>query len=185
MHKIFNCGLIDELIAKKLFVNSVIKKKSDNELIIKHDTVEIIYPKEWSLEMIKDAAILVLKINKIANRYGFKLIDCHPNNITFVETKPLYLDLGSFAVSQKKLKHTDLVSPFFEFTISYLMPLKIIKKIGFDCGKLFLPSYGRFIKPSLYFKMIYPPTRLLGSTFIDQFISKENWDKLIYKIYLF
>ena len=46
--------------------------------------------------MLRSAAKCVLRINKIANFYGFELCDAHPFNIAFSCDTPLFLDIGSF-----------------------------------------------------------------------------------------
>ena len=60
------------------------------------------YPYEWSFNMLKDAAPVLLEVNNIANQFGFELIDTHFNNIVFDRTKPKYFDLGGFEVIKDK-----------------------------------------------------------------------------------
>jgi hypothetical protein len=56
----------------------------------------ISYPYEWSFSQFKDAALLTLKIQKIALEYGMSLKDASAYNIQFVDGKPLLIDTLSF-----------------------------------------------------------------------------------------
>jgi hypothetical protein len=55
----------------------------------------ITYPGEWSYGMLRDAALLVLEVNRLANTFGYELKDCHPFNVLFDGPRPCYVDLGS------------------------------------------------------------------------------------------
>lgn len=97
---LMDSGLIQELIKKGLLIST----KYCNDLymdgcniLLEHKKVEhVTYPSEWTFHMLKDAANLVLEINKIAIRYGYELRDPHPYNILFVGCSPVYIDFGSF-----------------------------------------------------------------------------------------
>ncbi|MEI6614923.1 MAG: class I SAM-dependent methyltransferase, partial [Chrysiogenales bacterium] len=101
----------DLLIASGLY-----QKLSEDRFMIKHeecrpelsrtpDAYKIIqpllvpfisYPYEWSFSQLKDAALLTLKIQKIALEHGMSLKDASAYNIQFVQGRPLLIDTLSF-----------------------------------------------------------------------------------------
>ncbi len=56
----------------------------------------ISYPYEWCFEQLKDAALLTLKIVKIAVDNGMILKDATPFNVQFPNGKPIFIDTLSF-----------------------------------------------------------------------------------------
>jgi hypothetical protein len=56
----------------------------------------ISYPYEWCFSQFKDAALLTLKIQKIALEHGMSLKDASAYNIQYVQGKPLLIDTLSF-----------------------------------------------------------------------------------------
>ena len=57
----------------------------------------ISYPYEWSFSMLEDAALLHLDIMEEALARGFILKDATPYNVQFIDCKPLFIDVTSFA----------------------------------------------------------------------------------------
>lgn len=101
---LFKSGLILELTQKGLIPKSEITKYKLKEygLIIKHEKIEpLTYPYEWSFSMFKSAAIKIIEINTISQKYGYQLKDCHASNIVFKGMSPLFVDLGSFIILPK------------------------------------------------------------------------------------
>ena len=84
--ELFSSGLIDKLQQEKLIPKTRITDFVLNgfDLVIEHELLQpISYPHEWSFLMLKDAALCVLRINKIALEYGIETKDCHAYNIIF------------------------------------------------------------------------------------------------------
>jgi len=76
---------------------------ADAYQIIQPQLVEFIsYPYEWCFGQLKDAALLTLKIQKIALEYGMSLKDASAYNIQFVEGKPMLIDHLSFEKHEEK-----------------------------------------------------------------------------------
>lgn len=64
---------------------------------IKPDLIDFIsYPYEWSFSMLKDAALLTLKIQKIAVKNEMSLKDASAYNVQFQDGKPIFIDTLSF-----------------------------------------------------------------------------------------
>ena len=97
--KLFSSGLIESLIRKKLFPESVITNYTFEgfELVVHHANLKpVTYPYEWSFSMLKDASKAILEINRIGSKLGYQTKDSHPYNILFQGTEPIFVDLGSF-----------------------------------------------------------------------------------------
>lgn len=102
----------DLLLSSKLY-----QKLTDNNLLIPHQEINdkinvasekcykiiqptkipfISYPYEWSFSQLKDAAILTLKIQKIAIEHKMSLKDASAYNVQFYQGKPIFIDTLSF-----------------------------------------------------------------------------------------
>ena len=105
VNELLKSGLIEELTKKNMFPKTWITNYQigDFPLVLEHKKIErIIYPFEWSFEMLKDAALLVLEINKIAKQYGYQTKDSHGYNILFDRMTPKFVDFGSFIKKEKE-----------------------------------------------------------------------------------
>ena len=96
--ELLNSGLLQLLTSYGLIVQTDITKFYTDEfpLILKHNKLRIIDPSFWTFTAGKDAAISMIIINKIAEAFGYALIDGHPFNLTFDNNKPVFFDIGSF-----------------------------------------------------------------------------------------
>ena len=96
--KILESGLIQELVSKNIFPKTEIseQKIKGNNLVLRHEKISrVIYPFEWSPEMLRKAALCVLQVNECANKYGYELKDAHPYNVLFKFNQPVFVDFGS------------------------------------------------------------------------------------------
>ena len=164
---IFESGLIQELIEKKYFVNTHISNLNFEtfELVLEHEIIKtIVYPREWTFSMLKDAAILILNINEVAKKYKFKTIDCHVYNVLFKNSNPIYVDFGSF----RKSNFSDsILAPYHEFVISYIYPLRVFAYIGKYFGSRSLGS--SFVPTDEYIKIFYPILRRFNNNLLIKF----------------
>ena len=97
--QLFDSGFINEICSLKLFPKTWVSEYENESfgMIIEHELLSpIIFATEWNAAMLKDAALVVLKIAGISNKYGFNMYDCHKLNILFHNNIPYYVDLGSF-----------------------------------------------------------------------------------------
>ena len=120
---LFQSGFIAELIRENLFPDSWISNYScpDYELIIEHRRISpILLPQEWSFSMLKDAALAVLNVGRIALKYGYNMKDCHGRNVLFDNNSPKYVDLGSFHLNREGVTGWQ---PYEEFLRFYYYPL--------------------------------------------------------------
>ena len=121
-------GLLDELCQRGLFPKTWVcdDNISECDLIIECESLKHWnYAFEWSPNMVKDAAIAVLDINKIAEKYGYEIIDPHPENMIFSGNRPIYVDFGSFKKMRNKYSIWTGYQIFFS---TFWLPISLISK---------------------------------------------------------
>jgi hypothetical protein len=92
-------GLIAELVARNLFPETDVAPEPmlGAGMTLRHRRLHpLILMPEWSSWMLRDAALAVLEVNRIARRYGYETKDAHLYNVAFSGTRPMFFDLGSF-----------------------------------------------------------------------------------------
>jgi len=128
----------DHLINSELY-----KKLTENNLLISHEEIDnleidysyykiikpkkipfISYPYEWSFSQLKDAALLTLRIQKGAMKYGMTLKDASAYNIQFFNGKPIFIDTLSFEI----YKDGQIWKPYKQFCQHFLAPLALMSK---------------------------------------------------------
>lgn len=119
---LFESGAIEELYNNHLIPKTSISELTVEgyDLILEHEKIDIvIYPTEWSFSMLKDAALLVLKVNKILLKYGFETRDSHGYNVLFNHGVTTYIDIGSFGrkYSKKYWSGLDNFKEFYFYTL--------------------------------------------------------------------
>lgn len=122
---------------------------TDKELLVKHEEVsninanayktikpEIIdfisYPYEWCFEQLRDAALLTLRIQKIALKHGMSLKDASAYNVQFLHGKPIFIDTLSFEIYEEG-KPWDA---YRQFCQHFLAPLTLASYKDFRLTKL-------------------------------------------------
>jgi ribosomal protein L11 methylase PrmA len=91
-------GLYDELVRREYLVphREVPASPGAYKTLQPRPIPFISYPYEWCFSELKDAALLTLKIQKIALRFGMTLKDASAYNIQFLDGKPVFIDTLSF-----------------------------------------------------------------------------------------
>ncbi len=94
-------------------------------------------PSEWTVGMLRDAALALLEINEIARSFGYETKDAHPYNFCFVGTRPVFFDFGSFVpIEQRRAGWR----AYDEFVRAILYPLALAPQWGPVFTHLFLDS---------------------------------------------
>ncbi len=102
-------------------------------LVIKPEKVDFIsYPYEWSFSQLKDAALLTLKIQKLALEKGLTLKDASAYNIQFHHGKPILIDTLSFD-DYSEGKPWDA---YRQFCQHFLAPLALMSKVDIRLSQL-------------------------------------------------
>jgi len=100
-------GLYGRLVEKALLIphspaHEELAQSDQVHCIIKPELVPFIsYPYEWSFSQLKDAALVTLRIQKIALKRGMTLKDASAYNIQFHKGKPLLIDTLSFTAYEE------------------------------------------------------------------------------------
>ncbi len=128
---------------EKLMNSNLYQKLEEKNLIISHSEVEnlnfdydyykiikpekipfISYPYEWSFSQLKNAALLTLRIQKAAMKYGMTLKDASAFNVQFVNGHPIFIDTLSFEIYEDG----QIWKPYKQFCQHFLAPLALISK---------------------------------------------------------
>jgi len=149
----FSSGFIDELNKKKLIPKTWISevKIEGYDLVVEHEYIKHWnYPYEWSFDMLKDAAMVVLEVNNIANKYNYEVMDGHAYNVVFNMNRPQYVDFGSFV----KRRNNNWVS-YNIFYNHFYIPLYLWSKGYSDIARnIFLMR--DYFNEKEFFKIKYP-----------------------------
>ncbi len=81
----------------------------------------ISYPYEWSFSQLQDAALLTLKIQRIAMKHGMSLKDASAYNVQFLNGQPIFIDTLSF----EAYKNVPWVA-YKQFCQHFLAPLALM-----------------------------------------------------------
>jgi hypothetical protein len=105
---LISSGLYDKLIAEGLLVSheevdiNEYTTNADCYKIIKPQAIPFIsYPYEWCFEQLREAALLTLRIQKIAFDHGMILKDASAYNIQYNGVQPILIDTLSFSRYQE------------------------------------------------------------------------------------
>jgi 2-polyprenyl-3-methyl-5-hydroxy-6-metoxy-1,4-benzoquinol methylase len=131
-------GLYGSLTEKKLLIPhaEIAENFTQSELFYKTLLPEqihfISYVYEWSFDQLKDAALLTLRVLKIAVEHGMILKDATPFNIQFREGHPVFIDTLSF-------EKYDPAKPWIayrQFCECFLFPLYLEHYLKTDIQKI-------------------------------------------------
>ncbi len=125
--------------------SGLLKKLQDEGLLVKHKEVSlnvlepelvpfISYPYEWCFSELKDAALLTLKIQKIALEHGMSLKDATSFNVQFLRGKPVFIDTLSF----EPARGGPWVA-YKQFCEQFLAPLALISYQDARLNELLIP----------------------------------------------
>lgn len=124
--KMFSSGLIDALYSEKFIPYTVISEYYADEfpMILEHERISTVsYFTEWTFDMIRDAGLFVLSLERYLNNNGWKLKDCHPYNILFNDSGDcVYVDIGSIIPWDGK--HGSFLREFDAF---YIYPVEMYR----------------------------------------------------------
>ena len=135
---LISSGLYKRLTSEKLLIHhdeveNNIQDDQNFYKIIQPKNIEFIsYPYEWSLSQLKDAALLTLKIQKIALEYNMILKDATSFNIQYMYGKPVFIDTLSF----EKYNEGEPWVAYRQFCMHFLAPLLLMKYKDLRMGKL-------------------------------------------------
>ncbi|MFC2164287.1 SAM-dependent methyltransferase [Acidobacteriota bacterium] len=137
--QIMNSGLYQALVEEDLLIpheeaDSSLKLSEEGHLIVKPEPIPFIsYPYEWCFSQLKDAALVTLRIQKMALDYGMSLKDCSAFNIQFRKGKPVFIDTLSF----EKYNEGQPWIAYRQFCQHFLAPLALMSYKDIRLSHLF------------------------------------------------
>lgn len=103
--------------------NSVNKKTRTSLITLQPERIPFIsYPYEWCFSQLKDAALLTLKIQKLALSHNMTLKDATAYNVQFFNGNPVFVDTLSFATYLEGKPWL----PYKQFCQHFLAPLALM-----------------------------------------------------------
>lgn len=101
--------------------------------IIQPETIDFIsYPYEWCFSQLKGAALVTLKVQKMAFQFGMSLKDASAYNVQFRKGKPVFIDTLSF----EKYREGQPWVAYTQFCQHFLAPLALMSYRDIRLGKL-------------------------------------------------
>jgi len=122
----------------------------------------ISYPYEWSFSQLRDAALLTLRIQKTALRYGMSLKDCSAYNVQFMGGKPVFIDTLSFEPYREGAPWT----AYRQFCQHFLAPLALMAYGDVRLSQL-LRIYLDGVPLDLASRLLPPRTYLNGPLLVN------------------
>lgn len=171
-------GLYQLLFDKKYLISHKEISSSDDKIVLEATKIPFFtYPYEWSFLQYKHAALLTLKIQKLALENGFVLKDASAFNITFHEGKPIFIDSLSFDF----YKENQPWNAYKQFITHFFGPLLLAKYYGLD----HLKSLANYIdgvpldqlSRLLPLKSYFSPTIYSNIHLLAKFEGKHSSDK--------
>lgn len=119
--------------------------------VLEHAPIPFVsYPYEWCFSMLREAALLQLKILEACLEHGWVLKDATPYNIQWRGARPMFIDTGSF----EPWRSGEPWIGYRQFCSLFLVPLMLRAHLGIDYRPL-LRSWLDGINPeeaSKYFR---------------------------------
>ncbi len=130
-------GLYDALITQGLMVaHSEVaspKPQGRGHKVIKPERIPFLsYPYEWSFTQLKDAALLTLRVQKLALKHGMILKDASAYNIQFIGKRPVLIDTLSFM----RYESGNAWEGYRQFCEHFIAPLALASYTTLDVLKL-------------------------------------------------
>ncbi len=168
-------GFFQLLFEKKMLIPHTEILNASSQIIIKPEYVNFFsYPYEWSFNQYKVAALLTLKIQKIALEYNFSLKDASAFNVTFHNGNMIFIDSLSFDFYNENRPWR----AYKQFITNFLGPLVLAYYHGSDCLRLmntFIDGIPiKTIASMLPFKTKLNPFLYTNIHLLSKFESKHN-----------
>jgi hypothetical protein len=140
---LINSGLYEELVKNGLMVAH--DEMDGHDFLLREDIYKVISPEkvpfisysgEWCFSQIKEAALVTLKVQQTALKYGMFLKDASSYNIQFWGSKAIFIDTLSFEIHVAG--HPWVA--YRQFCEHFLCPLLLISKVDDQFHKLLATS---------------------------------------------
>ena len=139
----FGSDLYHELVDKDYLLShetvtstNVPRTESCHRIVRPAQLPYISYPYEWCFSQLKDAAMLTLRIQTIALKYGWNLKDASAYNVQFVNGRPVFIDLLSF----EPYREGEPWVAYRQFCQHFLAPLALMHYVDVGLAKLLVSN---------------------------------------------
>ncbi len=135
---LLSSGLYQKLVDRRLIVPFKEVDPSSFGLtglykVLKPEQIRFIsYPYEWGFNMLKDAALLTLEIQKLALEHGMSLKDASAFNVQFQYGKPIFIDTLSFELYPINRPWV----AYRQFCQHFLAPLALMRYTDIRLGQM-------------------------------------------------
>jgi ribosomal protein L11 methylase PrmA len=170
--RLMQSGLYEKLVADgDLIAHHEIESfpeqlSQDAYKTIKPDNIPFIsYPYEWCFNQLKDAALLTLKIQKVALNFGLILKDASSYNVQFLNGRPIFIDSLSF----EKYEEGKPWVAYKQFCEHFLAPLALAAYTDEDLNRL-SQLYVEGVPLELAAKLLPLSARLKPALFLHIFL---------------
>ena len=97
------------------------------ESVLEHEAVDFLtWPYEWPFSMLKDAALLQLRLLQMCAQSGWMLKDATPYNVQWTGTRPVFIDIPSF----EPWESGEYWQGYRQFCSTFLIPLMLTAHLG-------------------------------------------------------
>ena len=148
-------GLYRSLTEKKLLIphqeiqDNLTQSEECYKILLPEQIFFISYVYEWSIDQLKDAALLTLRVLNLALEFGMILKDATPFNVQFREGRPVFIDTLSF----EKYDPSKPWVAYRQFCESFLFPLYLSHYLKTDIQKI-LSAYLEGIPVDITAKLL-------------------------------
>ncbi|MCB2203137.1 class I SAM-dependent methyltransferase [bacterium] len=131
-------GLYDELTGKGLLpaheeIIGLSALPSDIVRVLRPEQLPFFsYPYEWSFTQLRDAALLTLRVQRMALKHGLTLKDASAFNVSFRGTQPLFADILSFTRYEEGAPW----QAYLQFCEQFFVPLLLSRRAGRSVSSL-------------------------------------------------
>lgn len=139
-----------KIVGTRVIINLPLRFDDNYKNFVEHNKIEFIsYVHNWTFNMLKDAAILTLEIQKKLIEKEYSLKDASPYNIQFLKSKPIFIDMGSI----EKYNGEAIWYGYKQFCEMFLFPLILCDSLNLNLQDIY-PITSRGISAKSTWKMI-------------------------------
>jgi len=139
------------------------------ESVIEHPVIPFVsYGYEWTFNMLKDAALLLLNVLEGLLEAGFVLKDGGSGNVQFIDGKPTFIDTGSI----EPYGEGQVWAGYTQFCHTFLNPLLLQAAIGIPFQP-WLRGSPAGIAPDVLYRLLSWPARFRRGAFVH--VTLQTW----------
>lgn len=126
-------GLLEALWEKELFIRHEEMYAGNDKVVIRPQAIPFIsYPYEWCFSQYREAALLTLRIQRLALQHGMILKDASAFNVQFIGTRAVFID----TLSCERLRGNRPWQAYAQFCRHFLAPLALMSYVDIRLSHL-------------------------------------------------